>query len=147
LLSSLEGAVCCVQDFCSHVAFDHLGFVIVEVEKNILWVLQAPSSYGRLPFCPERACAVIRQMHGLFCLLYRTTAGAMQSCGLLSCKSLLSDFLQDYMPAMESRPTSLWANMADLYSCLTPHRGLPLTVVTGDLFHGMTCGNKQTRLR
>jgi hypothetical protein len=127
-----------VQNLCNFVAFDHLGFVVVEVEKNILWVLQAPSVYGRLPFCPERALQVIQQMHGLFCLLYQSTSDAMQSCGLLSCKSMLSDFLHEYMPAMESKPTSLWANLTDLYSCMTPHRGLPLTVVTGELFHGTT---------
>ena len=131
-----------VQERCSHIAFERRAVVIAEPEPHVLWILQAPAHHGQVPLCPQRAVDVLRRIHGLFCMLHQTVAEATAACGLLSCKTMLLGFLRDYMPAFESKATSLWTNMTDLYMPMTPHRGLPLSVISGETFRGAQTRHK-----
>ena len=75
-------------------------------------------------------------MHGLFCLLQRPVRDTIDSAGLLTGREALSGFLQDFMPAFESKVRGSWCTLHDIYTPMSPHRGLPFVTIEGETFRG-----------
>jgi hypothetical protein len=123
-------------DACSCVTFDQHCILIQETEASILWILHAPSSLGSLPLCARLAKRVLLGINSLFCLLHRPILQLVQVSGLLTCRGLLSSFLQDFMPVFESNATESWCSMHDMFAPMSPHRGLPFTTIAGETFRG-----------
>ena len=134
--TSMSSAVSLQGDACNAVSFEQHNILIQETEASVLWILYAPRSHGSFQLCPRLARNVLARLSGLFSLLHRPVLQVIEHSGVLTCRSLLSLFLKEYMPVFEGKPTGSWCTMHDLYAAMCPHRGLPMTIIAGETFRG-----------
>ena len=125
----------CVQEgLCSSVAFEKHSLVLVEAEPSLYWIIYAHSAYLTFPLSTERAESCLKSMNNLFRLMYRSLSSVITSQGYLAARGALKDFLNAFMPGFCKQEG--WCTLHDLYTPMTPHRGLPFIPLKDPGFQG-----------
>jgi hypothetical protein len=119
---------------CTSVAFEQHTIAMVEAEPSLFWIIYAPSNHLMFPMSSERSTGCLKSMNNLFRLMYQSLASIIDSRGYLAARGALKDFLSAFMPGFCKQEG--WCTMHDLYTPMTPHRGLPYTPLKDPLFQG-----------
>eukprot|EP00892_Ulva_mutabilis_P000367 jgi/Ulvmu1/10330/UM061_0013.1 len=133
--------------FCSHfqtapksssvssVTFDQHTMAMLETEPSILWILYAPNCCLTLPMCPDRATSCLRSIDNLFRIMHQSVATMITSQGYIAARNALKSFLFKFMPGFCKRDG--WCTLHDMYSPMSPHRGLPFIPLKDPCFQGL----------
>jgi hypothetical protein len=109
----------------------------------MLWLLYAPTTLASAHLCEHLATRAVAQLHKLFCLLHQAARDLAQKASHQTCRDTLESFLHEIMPTFESKGTGSWCTMYDMYAPMSPHRGLPLINIDGEVFRGALRGPPQ----
>lgn len=126
----------------SSVTFDHHTMAMLETEPSIVWIIYAPNTCLTLPMCEERATSCLQSMDNLFRLMHQSLAQMITSQGYIAAKAAMKGFLFKFMPGFCKRDG--WCTLHDLYSPMTPHRGLPFIPLKDPCFQGAAATPKCT---
>lgn len=118
----------------SSVTFDHHTMAMVGTETSIVWIIYAPTLYLTLPLCQERALSCLRSIDNLFRIMHQSLSAMIISQGYIATRTALKSFLFKFMPGFCKRDG--WCTLHDLYSPMTPHRGLPFIPLKDPCFQG-----------
>lgn len=118
----------------SCITFDHHTLAIANTEPSIMWMIYAPNSCLTLPMCPERATASLQAIDNLFRIMHQSLSTMITSQGYLPARAALKSFLFKFMPGFCKRDG--WCTLHDMYSPMTPHRGLPFIPLKDPCFQG-----------